>query len=721
MDPGIFVCCHCFLGFCQHHAELHLRKTSHPVFANVITSISTMSPVNESSLSEQFAHGTVQLPHDKREITVSALCLSCDCQLNSDASPSLSSTLSAIYSSASAQEKTTAAVLEEGLPKPCPHLSISLSSTNTSPSFTGQCSSPDCDISENLWFCLTCHSLFCGRQQAFSVGRGHGLEHFHSTGHSVVVKVGTIGVKNGILTGEGFCYQCDDCVEVSDLTEMVNKLKIDLSSVIVEKSTLELNAAINIDFDVKELEGSLTPISNLPETDQSKMIGIENGGNNCYINSLLQSLKFLPSTSSYDLNHFLTCPLSPPLCLECQSIRVVTGLSTKPLFSPHDPFEAINSPTPFLFKTALARGNPEWMSLLQQDVVEYFQFLLKVFAESKVKYLETIASSFDYDVRVSTLCCDCDHVSIAVERCSGPLTLYLPEEVYSNAPDEQSKPADDVIPSIKLIDLLSSWSEEVISFSCGNCSGKTGLKSRRFMTYPQCLPLVVNRFCFREGKPVKILVKIDPSNVEKSVSALHCTPLDNPITSSSPEKSVNPELLSQLMSLGISKNHATNALIKNDCDLERAAEWAFTNEETAAEAHEVSDKQKEMIGMLTGMGFSTDQSRAVAYSGVGSIEEALEWVTTASEEVIRQVLQNHAESTKKTQDLAKSAYRHHCDPKSLSLFSLISHKGSSALSGHYICHVSHPSMENVWVLFNDLKVGVTEAPPFEYAYMYLLK
>ena len=50
-----------------------------------------------------------------------------------------------------------------------------------------------CDLKENLWLCLTCGSLGCGRQLYGGLGgNGHGLEHFKSTGHAVSVKLGTI-------------------------------------------------------------------------------------------------------------------------------------------------------------------------------------------------------------------------------------------------------------------------------------------------------------------------------------------------------------------------------------------------------------------------------------------------------------------------------------------------------------------------------------------------
>ena len=50
-----------------------------------------------------------------------------------------------------------------------------------------------CDLKENLWLCLTCGSLGCGRQQYAGLGgNGHGLQHYEETKHPVSVKLGTI-------------------------------------------------------------------------------------------------------------------------------------------------------------------------------------------------------------------------------------------------------------------------------------------------------------------------------------------------------------------------------------------------------------------------------------------------------------------------------------------------------------------------------------------------
>ena len=56
-----------------------------------------------------------------------------------------------------------------------------------------------CELKENLWLCLTCGSLGCGRKQYGGVpgGNGHGLNHFEETRHPASVKLGTITSEGG--------------------------------------------------------------------------------------------------------------------------------------------------------------------------------------------------------------------------------------------------------------------------------------------------------------------------------------------------------------------------------------------------------------------------------------------------------------------------------------------------------------------------------------------
>lgn len=76
---------------------------------------------------------------------------------------------------------------------PCEHaLMLEQHSTGPIPA-SGLAHCSKCDLKENLWLCLTCGSLGCGRQQYGGLGgNGHGLQHYEETNHHISVKLGTI-------------------------------------------------------------------------------------------------------------------------------------------------------------------------------------------------------------------------------------------------------------------------------------------------------------------------------------------------------------------------------------------------------------------------------------------------------------------------------------------------------------------------------------------------
>lgn len=64
-----------------------------------------------------------------------------------------------------------------------------------------------CDISTNLWLCLTCGSTGCARKNwDGSGGNNHGVEHYNETKHPLVVKLGTINAEGNASVN---CYTCD--------------------------------------------------------------------------------------------------------------------------------------------------------------------------------------------------------------------------------------------------------------------------------------------------------------------------------------------------------------------------------------------------------------------------------------------------------------------------------------------------------------------------------
>jgi uncharacterized UBP type Zn finger protein len=103
----------------------------------------------------------------------------------------------------------------------------------TPPCLAGLAHCTSCTLKENLWLCLTCGSLGCGRAQYGAgnlSGNGHGLKHYEDTKHPVSVKLGTISAEGAagktfvdhkrrsmvMLTctlatsADIYCYACND-------------------------------------------------------------------------------------------------------------------------------------------------------------------------------------------------------------------------------------------------------------------------------------------------------------------------------------------------------------------------------------------------------------------------------------------------------------------------------------------------------------------------------
>ena len=175
-----------------------------------------------------------------------------------------------------------------------------------------KCSS--CDLKSNLWLCMNCGHLGCGRRYYDgSGGNNHGVDHAESTGHAVALKLGTITPEG---TASIHCYQCDDDVIDPNLKEHLAIYGIDIASQKkTEKTMAELNLAANLNLTLSKVleEGkTLVPVFGPDHT------GMENLGNSCYMNSVVQVLFNLPEFKNHYLQganeHLISCCEFAPDC-----------------------------------------------------------------------------------------------------------------------------------------------------------------------------------------------------------------------------------------------------------------------------------------------------------------------------------------------------------------------------------------------------------------------
>lgn len=161
--------------------------------------------------------------------------------------------INGVLASLSSARQSEVKAWEEEL-EPCEHtLTLDQSAATGAPP-GAHCAR--CDLKENMWLCLTCGALGCGRPQYGGTGgNGHGLEHWKETGHPVSVKVGTITAEGTagtclhatllpsclITRVDAYCYACDESRVDPELATHLKNVGINVASQTkTEKSMTEL-------------------------------------------------------------------------------------------------------------------------------------------------------------------------------------------------------------------------------------------------------------------------------------------------------------------------------------------------------------------------------------------------------------------------------------------------------------------------------------------------
>lgn len=132
------------------------------------------------------------------------------------------------------------------------------------------------------------------------------MEHWEQTQHCVALKLGTITPEGGASI---HCYACDDDVLDKKLGEHLRVIGIEMASQTkTEKSIAEMNLEANLNLTLSKVleEGKvLTPVFG------PGLTGMENLGNSCYMNSVVQVLFNLPEFREYYMrdaeSHLASC------------------------------------------------------------------------------------------------------------------------------------------------------------------------------------------------------------------------------------------------------------------------------------------------------------------------------------------------------------------------------------------------------------------------------
>ncbi|KAL4399709.1 ubiquitin C-terminal hydrolase Ubp14 [Malassezia pachydermatis] len=709
-DHGVCVCLHCFRTGCvgdaeRAHAGMHATYASHPLAMWVRRRPKPSEPVTRLAVVEKS-------DEEMYEYERYAMCLACDPVHGRRivSTSKIDAVIDGIVHATSSAHQTEVQAWEEDIVA-CEHTLTVPQDELTSPPTLGEgATCAACDLTSNLWMCLQCGYLGCGRAQFGGLaGHGHALAHYEATGHACSVKQGTITPEG---TADVYCYACNDARLDPELSVHLQRLGVPVASLSkTEKSMTELQLEQNVQFDFRMVDddgAAMVPAYGAHRT------GMQNLGNSCYMASTLQSVFALPAFQRrFDdvMEHAKVCTKPPHDCLECQVRKLADGLASGRYMT-----QGIK---PAMLKAVLGRGHPEFASMRQQDAEEFLQHLVTSLQRLPGPTDPTRTLSYTLEHRLQ--CTSCRKVRYSYEHVDAGLGLPVP--LHETAPGEYEP--------VTLQQSLEAYARaETIQYDCPSCQTSVeATKQTRFATLPDVLYIQAQRFQLINWVPQKVNVAYQvPLQDAVDLSAylgqgMQPDEVALPETDQHAEPAMDADAIAMLTSMGFSHARAQHALLATGSDVEAAVGWLFEHADDAS--LDVPPTQQPSASpvdtsALEEMGFSAAQARKALRVQGNDIERAVAWLFENPDDVGEE---DSVAAPAAHDDAAR--YGTSETPARYELVSFITHRGPSVHSGHYVAHVRSG---HDWIFFNDEKVvhapseGSSSAAALsELAYLYCLR
>lgn len=575
-ENGVNICLKCFRCVCHEHAKQHAAKDEHSMFLNRRRrKIESKADPTKLAIGVEGGFQDAKYEYDYQLRLYDAENYQefpMECVDDENAMALIEKLKSLPNASQAAEVEQWELKIEE-----CKHVKELKQPEEPLPEPHMHCSS--CELENNLWLCLTCGYVGCGRRNFDGTGgNGHALEHFKQTGHPVCVKMGTISPDG---RADLFCYACDETVTDSHIADHLKQLSINVqNSVKTESTTTELNVQKNKDWDFEAVSKDGKEFEKMTGPNSTGLINL---GNTCYMNSVLQVLNAIPTVQ----DEFAADELEKKHWTDPkrQFYRLYKALKTGDR----------TKVSPRLLRTAVCRDRPDFMGGEQQDAVEFFQYLFNYIS---VHNPQTALTNVLFDQANLITCDNCHDVSTSFIKDQPLLVLTPPPHL------EESELV------IKIEDLLRDSLEHGLpQRKCDKCQTSGAVNTTLFTNFPEYLFVAVQHDMVGPTgmlKKANIRVDFDVDNFDLSKYRTEMK---------SEDVKVDENKVAELMNFGFSRSQCVRAL-QNVDNVEAAVQFIIDN------PMEVSPAVQQVMEM----GFSEDEARDALAETSGNVALAIEWL-----------------------------------------------------------------------------------------------
>lgn len=623
---------------------------------------------------------------------------------------------------------------------------------------------------ENLWLNLSTGYIGSGRRNwDGSGGTGAALAHFEETGskYPLVVKLGTISAEGADVYS--YAPDEDDMVIDPKLKEHLLHWGIDMDAMSkTDKTMEEMEIDYNMTFD---FDSGVEDGVSMETLAGPGLVGLENIGNSCYFNSLMQSLLAIPEFSGRYLTtaeaNFAAAPLDPSQDLRVQFSKLAIATRTEKYVAEPAQVEPLVEGEsadasggdgdatavggsggaegdgtkgvvvcPRMLKILAGKGNAEFETNRQQDTQEYFLHLLnKLERDERLagrRGADDVTSLFGFMFETRTECAISHKVSytdtpdqlwslpVPVEAATNAAAVEAYEkarEEWKAAPKSTRGKEPDIvrlnIPFDALITRYFADSNIDGYFSAATGANGPAVKRQRFKTFPKILVMHLQKYVLGEDwRPKKLDTSITFPE-ELDLEAYRGTGLvdgEEPQPGAGGAASVEPDatIVAAVAAMGFSENAGKRAaLATSNAGPEEAVNWVMGHMDDP----DLNDPPAD-AGGSSGATDGVDPTALMMLTSMGISEKhAAKAIRETGGDLERAAEWAFSHEERDEPDLADVP----SGPGRYTLFAVVSHQGGNTGSGHYVAHVK---VDGRWVLFNDRKVSASVAPRLDLGYMY---